>query len=195
MSSQPSAGAPVPEVAEASKRRGRRAAVARRLLAKAADAAATLDWDTLDRAPEWLALREAALAAFERRVGALLCAPALRLWIDGPRIAAARAALGDAFLRALLAEHDKPAVDAGAPAPPRLQSAERVATLLQAAGAGVLLASLPAGPLRRAATGVLSAGIPLTMVPELAQALVARTWAIAAQCDGVFVADAQEVEA
>src|SRR5207244_226909 len=73
-------------------RRARRAMIAHRLMAKAADAAAVLDWETLDRAPGWLGLPEGALALCARRIGAVLCAPALRLWIDGPRIAAARAA-------------------------------------------------------------------------------------------------------
>jgi hypothetical protein len=159
-------------------RRAVRAAAARRLLGAAPDCAGTLDWDTLAQSPHWLALPEAALARFARRLGAVLCAPAVKLWIDGPRIAAARAALGDAFLQALLAEPDVPAIDAGGRA--RQESAERLPGLLQAGGAGVLLASLPAGPLRRAAAALLGPAVDLALTPALAHTLIARTQALAA---------------
>ena len=57
----------------------RRAGVAQRLLASAPQAAAALDWDTLARAPAWLALPEDDFATFQCRVGAVLCSGALRL--------------------------------------------------------------------------------------------------------------------
>jgi len=168
----------VRETALARERRAVRAAAARRLLAAAPDCAAALDWDALAEAPHWLALPQPALARFARRVGAVLCAPAVKLWIDGPRIAAARAALGDDFLQALLDEADVPVVDAGGRA--RQESAERLPALLQAGGAGVLLASLPHGPLRRAAAAVLGPAVELALTPALAHTLVARTQALAA---------------
>ena len=81
----------------------RRAAVAERLLSSAPEAAAALDWDALDRAPAWLALPDPAFAAFQCRVGAVLCGRSLRMWIDRGRIDAAQGVLGATFLRALLA--------------------------------------------------------------------------------------------
>jgi hypothetical protein len=168
----------IAEILSTTERRHQRAAVARRMLDKAADVAPTLDWAMLGLAPEWLALPEPALALLARRVGAVLCAPAVKLWIDGPRIAAARTALGDAFLQALLAEHDVPAIEpAGRP---RLDAAEQVGALLQATGAGVLLASLAPGPLQRAASGVLGASVAIAMPPAVAHSLIARAHALEA---------------
>jgi len=159
-------------------RRLHRAAVARRALDKAADAAAALDWAMLDAAPAWLGLPEPALSLFARRVGARLYARDMRLWIDGARITAARKALGDAYLQALLAEPDAPAFEG--PGRPRLDSADRVATLLQAAGSGVLLASMTPSALRRVASDVLGPAIDLPMTPAEAQALIERALAVEA---------------
>jgi len=159
-------------------RRHHRAAVARRVVEKAPAVAAELDWGQLALAPQWLALNESGLGTFARRVGAVLCAPAVRLWIDRPRIAAARAALGDGFLHALLADRDVPALDAGGQ--PRLDSAERVPTLLQATGSGVLLASLPMGALRRAASDVLGPAVDLAIPAAVALSLIERTHALEA---------------
>lgn len=156
----------------ASNTRRHRAAVAERLAGH--EAAAALDWDTLDRAPAWLALADAEFAAFQRRVGAVLQARALRLWIDGPRIAAARAALGAPFLARLLAQPDSVSIPVGLVGLPPIERAQQVAPLLQAAGAGVLLASLPHGPLRRAVTEALAPASASPMAHELAAALVER---------------------
>lgn len=163
-------------------RRAQRAAFAHRLLEKAPDSAAALDWDMLDRVPAWLSLPPHALATLERQVGAVLCAPALRLWIDGPRIAAARSALGEAFMRALLAQPDAEALP-GAPTRPRLEAAAQIGALLQTAGAGVLLATLAPGPLRRTAGSMLSSSAALFMEPALAQALVSRALAISSAAE------------
>jgi hypothetical protein len=154
-------------------RRQHRAAVARRVVEKAPAVAAELDWGLLAVAPAWLALSEADLGVFARRVGAVLCAPAVRLWIDGPRIAAVRSAVGGDFLQALLAETDVPAIEAGGQ--PRLDSAERVPTLLQATGSGVLLAALPHGALRRAASDVLGPAVDLAIPADVARSLIERT--------------------
>ncbi len=141
---------------------------------------AELSWDMLDRAPFWLGLPEAALATFECQVGAMLCAPALRLWIDGPRLAAARAALGDAFLQTLLAQPDADSIPIGLIDCPRIDAAGQVSTLLQATGAAVLLASMPHGALRRAADKALAPAEASPMAEALAHALVARAQGVAA---------------
>jgi hypothetical protein len=160
-----------PEIA-AGERRRRRAALARRVLEKAPSAAAALDWAQLGSAPDWLALSEPALALRARRIGALLCAPAMRLWIDGRRLSAARAALGDAYLQAVLDRRDVPAVE---PADrPRLDAAEHVGPLLQATGGGVLLASLAPGALQRVATDLLAPVATLEIAPVLAESLMAQ---------------------
>jgi hypothetical protein len=161
-------------------RRRQRAAIAQRLVPKAPEAMAALDWDTLARAPAWLALPPAALASFECQVGAVLCARALQLWIDGARLAAARAALGEGFLAALLALPEEASISPALVACPQIDVAAHVVPLLQASGSSVLLASLPHGALRHAACAALAPAQPSTMAPELAQTLVARAQALAA---------------
>lgn len=160
-------------------RRGMRAAVAQRLLAKASAAVEPLDWDALDAAPAWLALPEAELATLQCRVGAVLCAPALSLWIDGPRLSAARAALGETFLAALLAQPASASIPTDLVASPRIDSAALAGLQLRSAGAAVLLASLPHGALRRAAAIALAPGASSTLSQGLAQSLVAQAQALA----------------
>ena len=162
-------------------RRRQRADVAARLMARAPEAAAALDWYALDAAPDWMAWPEPRLAALQAQVGALLCAPELRMWIDAPRLAAAAHALGAAYLRALLALPDAQVLPRDVACYPRVARADEVATLLRAAGAGVLLASLPSGALRLAAAAVLALSPPSPMASALAQSLVKRAQLLAAQ--------------
>lgn len=162
-----------PATTDAAMRRHRRAAVARRLLAAAPDAAGSLDWDTLDTAPTWIALSDTELMVLARQVGAVLCAASVRLWIDGARLGAARTALGGPFLQALLALPDAQVLPRNVAPCPRIDSAEQVAPVLRTSGLGVLLASLPSGPLRRAASALLGSTAS-AMAPALAQALVSR---------------------
>ena len=91
---------------EVRERRRRRAAIAARLLASGADAMSAIDWEMLETAPPWLALPDAKLATLQRQIGALIYAPEIRLWIDGPRLKAARTTLGDTFMQTLLAQRD-----------------------------------------------------------------------------------------
>lgn len=166
------------EPTAAARLRRHRAAVARRLIERAPDAVAALDWDACDRAPAWLALDDAGLTTFQCRVGAVLCARALRLWIDGPRLAAARAILGDDFLAQVLAQPDSASIPLGLVGAPRIDSATQVGPALQSAGASVLLASLAHGPLRQAVGVMLAPAAPSTMTHELADTLVARAHAL-----------------
>jgi len=162
---------------DASARRRCRAAVARRLLAAAPDAASALDWDALDGAPAWLALSDAELMMLARQVGAMLCAASIRLWIDGARLGAARTALGAPFLQALLALPDAQVLPRNVAPCPRIDNAEQVAPMLRTSGLGVLLASLPSGPLRRAAAALLGSTAS-TMASALAHTLVSRAQAM-----------------
>jgi hypothetical protein len=155
--------------------------VAQRLLSKAGEAIAAVDWDTLDRAPDWLAFAEPQLAVVMRQVGAVVCAPQIRLWIDGPRVTAARDALGEAFLRALAAQRDLPSLPSDVAPQARIDKAEHVAPHLQSSGAAVLLASLPDGPLRRAAGAAFAPAAAAPMAGELAQSLIQRARALSAQ--------------
>jgi hypothetical protein len=166
---------------EIRERRSRRAAVAARLLASGADGISAIDWEMLDNAPAWLGLTEAKLATLQRQVGALLYAPEIRLWIDGARLGAARAALGDAYLQALLNQRDLLAFPQDGAPRPRIDSAEKVATHLQLVGAALLLASLPQGALRRAVTAAMAPTAAAPVAFELAQSLVARAQTLAAQ--------------
>lgn len=169
----------VAPAAAAAERRAHRARVARRLVRCAPAAVAALDWDALERAPDWLALSDVELATLQARIGAVLCAGVLRLWIDGARLAAAREVLGEAYLAALLAEPEAAAIATGLVALPRIDSAAAVGPALQAAGSSVLLAALPHGPLRQAVGAVFTAAVASPMTHELAASLVARAYALA----------------
>ena len=162
-------------------RRRRRAAIAARLLASGADAISAIDWEMLEKAPAWLALPDAKLATLQRQIGAFLYATEIRLWIDGPRLAAARAALGETFMQTLLAQRDLMSIAPDAVVRPRIDGAEKVSTHLQVAGAAVLLASMPQGPLRRAVTAAMAPTAAAQMAAEIAQSLVARVQALAMQ--------------
>ncbi len=172
---------PAAAIAATRARRHRRAAVAQRLLAKGGDAIAAIDWDGLDRAPEWLSLAEPQLAILMRQVGAVVCAPQIRLWIDGPRVAAAREALGECFMRALAAQRDAPQLPGDLAPQARIDEAGQVAGQLQSCGAAVLLATLTDGLLRRAAAAAFAPATAAPMAVELAQSLIQSARALAAQ--------------
>lgn len=160
-------------------RRRRRAAVASRIVSSGADASA-LDWAMLESAPAWLALPDARLATLQRQIGALVYANEIRLWIDGARIGAARQTLGEAFFNALLAQRDLAAFAVEGGARRKINTADDVAPQLQVAGAAVLLASLPYGPLRAAVIAAMAPTAPADILTELAQSLIARAHALAA---------------
>ena len=159
---------------DARQHRHQRAAIAQRLRQRAPEAVATLDWDALDGAPTWLALSDDELTRFECQVGALLCAPALRLWIDGARVNAVRAAIGAPFLQALRALPSTQILPSNVAPSPRIDSAEQVAPQLRSAGGSVLLASMPPGPLRLVVGSALAPATPAQMAGPLAQSLIAR---------------------
>ena len=161
-----------PAVSHAAHERRRfRAAVAEMLMARAPAAVAALDWDALDAAPAWLALPAGLLDALQSQVGAVLYGPAMRMWIDSGRLAAARAAVGDAFLRALLGRPDVPAAPR-APLAPAIPAAQ-VGAYLRHAGAAVLQATLPAA-LRGVAASALGQSAPMVIDAANALALVER---------------------
>jgi hypothetical protein len=153
--------------------RERRAAVAQRLLDLAPAAVDAIDWDTLDRAPDWLALPDASFLILQARLGALLHLPAMRLWIDGPRLAATRVLLGEAVLDDLMS-HPESAMPFGLTQCVRIESATQVGPALRASGVSVLLAALPRGPLRDALCRGLAPVEPSRMTPELAETLILR---------------------
>jgi hypothetical protein len=143
----------------------------------------------LDKAPAWLALPEADLATLQRQVGALPYASEMRLWIDGARLGAARAALGEAFMQALLGQRDLVAFPTDAIALPRIDHPSKVPTNLQIVGAAVLLASMPQGSMRRVVTAAMAPTAPAPMAAEMAQSLVTRAQALAAQSSASPLAD------
>jgi hypothetical protein len=161
----------------AAARRQHRAAVAQQLLAEAPQPARALDWATLADAPPWLALSRSARGLFTRRVGAVLAGPALRLWIAAPQVAAAQAAVGADWWQALMVRDGWP------PLPPQIApwpdgaatDAAGVSGVLHEAGAAVLLATLPHGALRHAASELLAPAAPLLMPRTAAEALLATT--------------------
>jgi len=166
---------------EVRERRRRRSAIASRLLASGADAISAIDWEMFETAPAWLALPDARLATLQRQIGALLYLPEIRLWIDGARLKAARAVLGEAFLQTLLGQRDLHGFPQDTGKRPRIDTADHVPTHLQVAGASVLLASIAQGPLRRAVSAAMAPTTAVPMACEMAQSLVARVQALAAQ--------------
>jgi hypothetical protein len=161
-------------------RRARRACIARRLVAGASDAVADLSWEALDRAPDWLTLPDDALRDFLRRVGASMYAPALRMWIDGARLAAARDLLGAEVLAALLARPDTGSIDEESSELPPIDGAAAIAPVWRLVGAGVALASLPQDTLRQAAAAALAPAADTTVSPDRAGTIVAQAQALVA---------------
>jgi len=181
--------------------RERRAAIAQRLVDLAPAAVDAIDWDALDHAPDWLALPDAAFLILQARLGALLHLPAMRLWIDGPRLAATRVLLGEAVLDDLLSHPESAMPDAGprprlgpaaaaggaplsserpgdgcfglTPCVP-IESAAQVGPSLRAAGVSVLLAALLPGAVREALCRGLAPVQPARMARELAETLIVR---------------------
>ena len=171
-------GASVPTTDDATQRRRQRAAIAQRLRQRAPDAVGTLDWDALYGAPTWLALSDDELDRFKCQVGAMLCAPSLRLWIDGGRLNAARAAVGAPFLQALRALPATQVLPNNVAPSPRIDTGEQVVPALRGAGASVLLASMLPGPLRLVVGSALAPATPAQMAGPLAQSLIARVFTL-----------------
>jgi hypothetical protein len=159
-----------------------RASVARRLLEEAPAEARTLSWAQLDAAPAWLALERSELHALALRCGSVLAAPALRLWIAGPLRELARAALGVAWWRALRNAQDWPPLPAGLPASladwPEVSTPEALGQQFTEAGAAVLLAGLPHGALRHAASRRLGPVAAWVMPQATALAVLRETLAL-----------------
>ncbi len=159
-----------------------RARLARRLLDEAPAEARSLSWAQLDAAPAWLALERSELLALAQRVGSVLAAPALRLWISGPLRELARSALGAPWWRALRSAPAWPPLPAGLPAGlgdwPEVTTPERLSRQFTEAGAAVLLAGLPHGALRHAASRRLGPGAAWVMPQATALAVLHETLAL-----------------
>lgn len=159
-----------------------RARLARRLLDEAPAEARSLSWAQLDAAPAWLALERAELLALARRCGSVLAAPALRLWIAGPLRELARTALGVPWWRAVRSAPDWPALPADLPASlsdwPDVTTPEALAQRFTEAGAAVLLAGLPHGALRHAASRRLGPVAAWVMPQATALAVLRETLAL-----------------
>ncbi|GEM_PF-1708313 len=64
-------------------------------------------WGIIDRIPPWCLLDGQALAQLQDTCGALLLAPEVRLWIDGPRLKAAAAVVTEPVFLQVIALADK----------------------------------------------------------------------------------------
>lgn len=162
--------------------RRQRARLARRLLEDAPAEARSLSWAQLDAAPAWLALERSELLALAQRCGSVLAAPALRLWIAGPLRELARSALGASWWRALRSAPDWPTLPAGLPASlsdwPEVTTPESLSQQFTEAGAAVLLAGLPHGSLRHAASRRLGPVAAWVMPQATALAVLRETLAL-----------------
>ena len=159
-----------------------RARVARRLLDDAPVEARSLSWAQLDAAPAWLALERAELLALALRCGSVLAAPALRLWIAGPLRELARSTLGVPWWRALRCAPDWPSLPDGLPAGladwPEVTTPQGLGQQFTEAGAAVLLAGLPHGSLRHAASRRLGPVAAWVMPQATALAVLRETLAL-----------------
>jgi hypothetical protein len=159
-----------------------RASIARHLLHDAPAEARTLSWSQLDAAPAWLGLERAELQALALRCGSVLAAPALRLWIAGPLRELGRSALGASWWRALRSTPDWPPLPAGLPAPladwPQVGTPEALAQQFTEAGSAVLLAGVPHGALRHAASRRLGPMAAWVMPQATALAVLGETLAL-----------------
>lgn len=159
-----------------------RARLAKRLLEDAPTEARTLSWAQLDAAPAWLGLDRAELQALALRCGSVLAAPALRLWIAGPLRELARSALGVSWWRALRGAPDWPALPQGLPASlggwPEVSTPQALGQQFTEAGAAVLLAGLPHGSLRHAASRRLGPVAAWVMPQATALAVLRETLAL-----------------
>jgi hypothetical protein len=162
-----------------------RARVARRLLEDAPVEARSLTWAQLDAAPPWLALERGELLALALRCGSVLAAPALRLWIAGPLRELARAALGVPWWRALRSAQDWPPLPEGLPGGlsdwPDVSTPAGLSQQFTEAGAAVLLAGLPHGSLRHAASRRLGPVAAWVMPQATALAVLRETLALQTQ--------------
>lgn len=167
--------------------RVQRARVARRLLEEAPTEARALTWAQLDAAPAWLALPAAELQALALRCGSVLAAPALRLWIAGPLRELARSTLGAPWWRALRSAPDWPSLPDGLPAGlagwPEVTTPDGLRQQFTEAGAAVLLAGLPHGALRHAASRRLGPVAAWVMPQATALAVLRETLALHARLD------------
>jgi len=159
-----------------------RARVAQNLLDDAPVEARTLTWAQLDAAPPWLALERSELLALALRCGSVLAAPALRLWIAGPLRELARSTLGVTWWRAVRGAQDWPALPDGLPASlsdwPAVSTPEALRQQFTEAGAAVLLAGLPHGSLRHAASRRLGPVAAWVMPQATARAVLRETLAL-----------------
>lgn len=162
--------------------RAMRARVARCLLDDAPAEARSLTWAQLDAAPAWLALERAELQALALRCGSVLAAPALRLWISGPLRELARSTLGVPWWRALRNMADWPRLPDGLPASladwPDVTTPHGLGQQFTEAGAAVLLAGLPHGSLRHAASRRLGPVAAWVMPQATALAVLRETLAL-----------------
>lgn len=165
--------------------RQHRARIARRLLADAPAEARSLSWAQLNAAPAWLALEREELLGLARRCGSVLAAPALRLWISGPLRELARSTLGAPWWRAVRSASDWPPLPEGLPAGlsdwPAVSTPESLSQQFTEAGAAVLLAGLPHGSLRHAASRRLGPVAAWVMPQATALAVLRETLALQAR--------------
>lgn len=162
--------------------RRHRAAVAETLLRSGRTSAHAVDWASLGEAPAWLGWPAPMLERFALRVGTVMLAPALRLWIAMPAIKTAQAAMGGDWWARLMAHGAWPEVPIDWPHALGLEAqrldAQELAATFRAAGHAVLLATLPHGSLRHAASEALAPLGHVVMPQVQALALVDLTTAL-----------------
>ncbi|MGQ3096311.1 MAG: hypothetical protein ACT6RP_22875, partial [Roseateles sp.] len=136
-----------------------------------------------------LALERSELLALALRCGSVLAAPALRLWIAGPLRELARTALGVPWWRAVRDAQDWPPLPddlaKGLPSSlsdwPDVSTPAALSQQFTEAGAAVLMAGLPHGSLRHAASRRLGPVAAWVMPQATALAVLRETLALQAK--------------
>ena len=162
-----------PEVSQSEQRR-LMAACASRILDAGDDLCQRLSWQTLSHCPDWLGLPDSIFASLQRRLGAIVYASQIRLWIDQPRLAAARDAVGAPWLHRLCSQREiVPLPMQGFDREP-IDHAGQVVGALSRAGAALLTANIAPGPLHEAFAAALGVKADIQINPDLVNAMIKR---------------------
>jgi len=173
--------APAPENAEPqvtvvsqSEQRRLMAASASRMLDAGDELCLHLDWYTLSQCPDWLGLPDPVFASLQRRLGAIVYAAQIRLWIDQPRLSAARQAVGAPWLHRLCSQRAILPLPMEGFESESIDKPEQVVGALSRAGAALLAANIAPGALHDAFVAALGVKAEIEINPDLVKTMIQR---------------------
>ena len=150
------------------------AASASRMLDAGDELCLHLDWQALSQCPDWLGLPDPVFASLQRRLGAIVYAAQIRLWIDQPRLRAARQAVGAPWLHRLCSQRAiVPLPMEGFELEP-IEKADQVVGALSRAGVALLAANIAPGALHDTFVAALGVKSEIEINPELVNTMIRR---------------------